>query len=40
MVHGMGHAWSGGNSAESYADPGGPNESAAMYDFFASHPAQ
>jgi poly(hydroxyalkanoate) depolymerase family esterase len=39
MVHGMGHAWSGGSSAESYADPSGPNESAAMYDFFASHPA-
>jgi poly(hydroxyalkanoate) depolymerase family esterase len=39
MVHGMGHAWSGGNPAESYADPTGPNESAAMYDFFESHPA-
>jgi poly(hydroxyalkanoate) depolymerase family esterase len=39
MVHGMGHAWSGGNPAQSYADPAGPNESAAMYDFFVSHPA-
>jgi poly(hydroxyalkanoate) depolymerase family esterase len=39
IVHGMAHAWSGGNAAESYADPGGPNESAAMYEFFTSHPA-
>jgi poly(hydroxyalkanoate) depolymerase family esterase len=39
LVHGMGHAWSGGNAAVSYADPAGPNESAAMYDFFVAHPA-
>lgn len=39
LVQGMGHAWSGGNAAESYADTAGPNESAAMYDFFMSHPA-
>jgi poly(hydroxyalkanoate) depolymerase family esterase len=39
VVQGMGHAWSGGNPAVQYADPAGPNESAAMYDFFASHPA-
>jgi poly(3-hydroxybutyrate) depolymerase len=39
MVHGMRHAWSGGDPAVSYADPTGPNESAAMYDFFMSHPA-
>jgi poly(hydroxyalkanoate) depolymerase family esterase len=38
-VHGMKHAWSGGNPAESYADPSGPDETAAMYAFFASHPA-
>jgi poly(hydroxyalkanoate) depolymerase family esterase len=38
-VHGMGHAWSGGDPAESYADPAGPDESAAMYDFFMLHPA-
>jgi poly(3-hydroxybutyrate) depolymerase len=38
LVHGMGHAWSGGGSAQLYSDPGGPNESAAMYDFFMSHP--
>jgi poly(hydroxyalkanoate) depolymerase family esterase len=39
LVHGMTHAWSGGNSAESYADPSGPDESAAMYAFFMAHPA-
>jgi poly(hydroxyalkanoate) depolymerase family esterase len=38
LVHGMGHAWSGGCSCESYADPQGPDETAAMYDFFAAHP--
>jgi poly(hydroxyalkanoate) depolymerase family esterase len=40
MVHGMSHAWSGGNPAEQYADPAGPNESALMYDFFMGHPAR
>jgi poly(hydroxyalkanoate) depolymerase family esterase len=39
LVHGMGHAWSGGNAAEQYADPAGPDETAAMYDFFTNHPA-
>jgi poly(hydroxyalkanoate) depolymerase family esterase len=39
LVQGMGHAWSGGCSCESYADPAGPDETAAMYAFFASHPA-
>jgi poly(3-hydroxybutyrate) depolymerase len=38
LVHGMGHAWSGGCSCESYADPKGPDETAAMYAFFAAHP--
>jgi poly(hydroxyalkanoate) depolymerase family esterase len=37
-VHGMPHAWSGGCSCESYSDPTGPDETAAMYAFFASHP--
>jgi hypothetical protein len=35
----MAHAWSGGNAAEQYADPGGPDETAAMYGFFTNHPA-
>jgi poly(hydroxyalkanoate) depolymerase family esterase len=39
LVHGMNHAWSGGNGIEPYADPAGPNETAAMYAFFANHPA-
>jgi poly(hydroxyalkanoate) depolymerase family esterase len=39
IVHGMKHAWSGGNPSQSYADPAGPDETAAMYAFFASHPA-
>jgi poly(hydroxyalkanoate) depolymerase family esterase len=39
IVHGMGHAWSGGASGESYSDPSGPDETAAMYSFFASHPS-
>jgi poly(hydroxyalkanoate) depolymerase family esterase len=39
LIHGMNHAWSGGSSSEQYADPSGPDESAAMYAFFSSHPA-
>lgn len=38
VVNGMGHAWSGGDPAAQYADAAGPHESAAMWDFFASHP--
>jgi poly(hydroxyalkanoate) depolymerase family esterase len=38
-VQGMAHAWSGGCSCESFADPTGPDETAAMYAFFMSHPA-
>jgi poly(hydroxyalkanoate) depolymerase family esterase len=38
VVHGMTHAWSGGCSCEAYADPKGPDETAAMYDFFTAHP--
>jgi poly(hydroxyalkanoate) depolymerase family esterase len=37
-VHGMTHAWSGGCGCEKYADPQGPDESAAMYAFFKAHP--
>jgi poly(hydroxyalkanoate) depolymerase family esterase len=39
LVHGMNHAWSGGNSSEPYADPSGPSETAAMWTFFSNHPA-
>jgi poly(3-hydroxybutyrate) depolymerase len=38
LVHGMNHAWSGGNSSQQYADPSGPDETAAMYAFFVKHP--
>ena len=39
LVHGMNHAWSGGSATQQYSDPAGPNETAAMYAFFLSHPA-
>ena len=38
LVPDMGHAWSGGCSCTAYSDPAGPDETAAMYDFFTSHP--
>ena len=38
MVNGMGHAWSGGNSAGSYTDPQGPKASQIMWQFFQNHP--
>ena len=37
VVHGMNHAWSGGDPSQSYADPKGPDETAAMYAFFLGH---
>jgi poly(hydroxyalkanoate) depolymerase family esterase len=38
LVPDMGHAWSGGCGCAQYADPSGPDETAAMYDFFVKHP--
>jgi poly(hydroxyalkanoate) depolymerase family esterase len=39
VVHGMGHAWSGGDGSQPFADPAGPDETALMYTFFMDHPA-
>jgi poly(hydroxyalkanoate) depolymerase family esterase len=38
IVHGMGHAWAGGNASGSYTDPNAPDASLILWQFFASHP--
>lgn len=37
IVHGLGHAWSGGAANYAYSDPKGPDASELMCDFFAEH---
>ena len=39
VIRGAGHAWSGGDSAGSFADARGPDATAVMLEFFEQHVA-